>query len=633
MCGILGAISSEKSLHKIEEKLSVLAHRGPDDSGFYKQGNLALGHLRLSIQDVSSNGHQPMTSIDGLYTIIFNGEIYNHWEIRKDLEAAGFTFRSTSDTETLLYAYIAYGNKCLDKLNGIFAFAIHNRKDETLFIARDNFGVKPLYYYFDGSHLFFSSEMKALLDFEELNYDLAPEAFYNYLLLLWSPGETTPFRKIKKMLPGHYAEVKLNDIASFAPVQYYKVPFNGAYRTDRTEKEWIDILDEQLNQVVKRQLLSDVPVGFFLSGGLDSSLLAAITRRLYPNEPLKAYTIDTGRILKQEGFAEDLPYAKKVAAHTNIDLQIIQADINILNDFDKMIWHLDEPQADASPLNVLNISREAHNQDYKVLLCGSGGDDIFSGYRRHRALRIDNMLSGLPMIAKKGIKGIASIWPNNVTGRRIKKLVADIELPDHIRRMSFFFWLKPHRALELFTQEYRERINKDVIFDFFSGLNAEIPLEKDPLNQMLFWEIRSFLVDHNLNYMDKLSMAASIETRVPYMDKELVELSTQIPPHLKLKGDETKYLLKKVAERYLPNEVIYRPKTGFVAPIRKWIKEDMQEMIKERLLSDDFYKWGIFDKKAIETLIRDNATGKIEAAYTIWSLLAIESWLRQFAAK
>jgi asparagine synthase (glutamine-hydrolysing) len=630
MCGILGAVNTGLDAKQVIERLRSIAHRGPDDTGTYEDEYVALGHQRLSIQDISFNGHQPMFSADGNYCITFNGEIYNHWDIRKGLEDKGFTFKSTSDTETLLYAYIAYGKKCLDMLNGIFSFAIYNKAEKKLFIARDNFGVKPFYYYYDGKRLVFSSEMKALMKIDGLNYELDPTVFFNYLLLLWSPGEMTPFRNIKKLLAGYCAEIDATDISTFEPEQYYIPPYNGEY-DHKPEKEWIDILDEKLNEVVKRQLLSDVPVGFFLSGGLDSSLLAAITRKLYPVEPLKAYTIDTGKIIKQEGFADDLPYAIRVAKHTNIDLQIIQADINILNDFDKMIWHLDEPQADASPLNVLNIASEAHRQNYKVLLCGSGGDDIFSGYRRHKTLNLDKMFKGLPMPVKKGIKSVAGMFPNNVTGRRVKKLVADIDKPDLLRRISYFYWLKPERAVGLFNAKYKAAIDPESINNFFKGLLDEIPEEKDPLNQMLFWEIKSFLVDHNLNYMDKLSMAASIETRVPYMDKELVELSTKIPPNLKLNGNETKYILKKVAERYLPQDVIYRPKTGFVAPIRKWIKEDMKKMITERLLGEDFAQWDIFDQGAIAELIKDNDSGKIEAAYTIWSLLAIESWLRQFA--
>lgn len=632
MCGILGAVNTGIDIQQLNKQLHAISHRGPDDVGSFEDGNVSLGHLRLSIQDISSNGHQPMFSDDGNYCIIFNGEIYNHWDIRKGLEDKGYTFRSTSDTETLLYSYIAYGKRCLDMLNGIFAFAIYDKAKKKLFIARDNFGVKPFYYYYDGQRLMFSSEMKALMKVNGLNYELDPTVFFNYLLLLWSPGEATPFKHIRKLLPGHCAEVDVTDVSTFAPEQFYVPPYNGEYE-EKPEQEWVDILDATLNDVVKRQLLSDVPVGFFLSGGLDSSLLAAITRKLYPVEPLKAYTIDTGKIIKQEGFADDLPFAIRVAKHTNIDLQIIQADINILNDFDKMVWHLDEPQADASPLNVLNIATDAHRQNYKVLLCGSGGDDIFSGYRRHKTLNIDKFFKGLPMPAKKGIKAIAGVLPNNVTGRRVKKLVADIDKPDLLRRISYFFWLKPERAVGLFSKQYRSAIDPESVNDLFKGLLNDIPNEHDPLNQMLYWEIKTFLPDHNLNYMDKLSMAASIETRVPYMDKELVELSTKIPPNLKLHGNETKYILKKVAERYLPHDVIYRPKTGFVAPIRKWIKEDMKKMIADRLLGEEFGQWGIFDQGAIARLIKDNETGKIEAAYTIWSLLAIESWLRQFAEK
>lgn len=631
MCGIFGAVHSRKDQVHTEAILKTIAHRGPDDKDIYQASNVLFGHVRLSIQDLTTRGHQPMHSTDGSYTIIFNGEIYNHWEIREDLIKKGYSFISTSDTETLLYAYVEYGKECLQQLNGIFSFAIHDKKQNKVFIARDHLGVKPLYYYHDKDLLLFSSELKALLHVDKADYSLQPEAFYQYLLLLWSPGAPTPFQKINKLLPGHYIELDPNHISEPLQVQYYTIPFEGKYRTDLDEKQWVDLLEKQLTLSVERQLLSDAPLAFFLSGGLDSSLLLAIARKLHPDKPIKAFTIDTANLFKEEGFAEDLPYAKKVAKLLNVDLEIIPADIHIINDFDKMIWHLDEPEADAAPLNVLNIAASARKQGYKVLISGTGGDDVFSGYRRHLALQLERQIEAVPLFLRKGIRYTARALPNNVKGRRARKLVEHFDRSSIDRRIGYFFWIQPEQLRKLFHKDLQPVIGQIDPYDFFEDLLAEIPHETNALNQMLFWELRSFLPDHNLNYTDKLSMAASIETRVPFLDKDLVALSTQIPPELKLKGREAKYILKKLAERYLPKEVIYRPKTGFVAPIRKWIQGEMKSMIHQRLLSPEFNKWGIFDQAEIKKLIAENDAGKADYAYTIWSLLAIESWLRQFA--
>jgi asparagine synthase (glutamine-hydrolysing) len=628
MCGIAGIVNIPSNVVSVNTILNRLKHRGPDDSGIYVKKNVTFLHTRLSIQDLSENAHQPMHAADGRYTIVFNGEIYNHWQIRQKLTNCGVVFKSTSDTETLLHAYITYGPKCLEMLNGIFAFAIYDEASETIFIARDNFGVKPLYYYCDNKCFAFASELKAIMNLPGLDYSFAPEVLYNYLLFLWSPGENLPFKNIRKLNPGHYITIQAKPFASQVPVQYYKVPFSGDYEK-HNERDWIDMLDSELTNAVNRQLLSDVPVGFFLSGGLDSSLIAAIAKKRFPDSQMKAYTIDTGDI-NTEGFAKDLPYAKKVARHLNIDLEVIKADIDIVNDFDKMIWHLDEPIGDATPLNVFNIATRAYQQGYKVLLGGTAGDDVFSGYRRHRALNMEKYIDILPYFLKKGIKFTSDVLPMTTRTRRIKKLFNNIDTTSLERRISYFFWIPPSTALALFKSEMRDSIDTDGPHKYFGALTNEIDKESNLLNQMLFWELRSFLPDHNLNYNDKMGMAASVEVRVPFLDKDLVALSTKMPPNLKVKGHETKYILKKLAERYLPKEVIYRSKTGFLTPIRKWVKHDLKDVINERLLSDDLDHWNIFERRNIENIIHSNANGKEDNAYTIWTLLAIESWLRQF---
>ena len=382
-----------------------------------------------------------------------------------------------------------------------------------------------------------------------------------------------------------------------------------------------------LNQAVKRQLISDVPVGFFLSGGLDSSLLVAISRKMFPNKNLKCYTIDTNTDTKTEGFENDLPYAVKVARLLNVDLEIVDGDFKIVQQFDQMIYHLDEPQADAAPLSVSNIAKKAREQGYYVLLSGAGGDDLFTGYRRHQLAARYRTFDRIPDVLKKTITSIVdNLNYTNLLSRRLKKLTSIFKHGSIEYNMaSVYGWLGLDELYGLFN----EKIIYNPLEQLVKSLKG-IPEERNIVNRMLFWELKYFLADHNLNYTDKMSMAHGVEVRVPYLDKDLVEFSTEIPVEMKMKGITTKYILRKVAERYLPNDIICRSKTGFGGPVRDWVKTDLAAEIDSRLFNDDRYFNEIFDLKTVRSLVERNKSGQIDAAYTIWGLLAINSWLNQF---
>lgn len=625
MCGIFGYVG--KNLQEIDSEkiIKVLKHRGPDDDGIYQNEDVLLIHLRLSILDLSSNGHQPMVTEDGGFIICFNGEIYNHMELRQELIAThDVKFKSDSDTETLLLGYKYWGKGLLNKLNGIFSFIIYNKHNNKLFVARDHFGVKPLYIYQNDNAIAFSSELKAFEDLPDFNAEINKVSFINYLSFLWSPGKTTPFKNVNKILPGHYIEVDCKTGHSKVE-QYYELPFSGEY-SKKSENELIDLLDLKLQKAVQRQLLSDVPVSFFLSGGLDSSLLVAIARKHFIKDKITAYTIDTTSLASKEGFANDLTYAKQVAKALDIDLKIVTAEAEIVRDFDEMIYHLDEPQADAAPLNVLNICKQASKDGFKVMIGGTAGDDVFSGYRRHKALAIEKYLRFIPMVVKKLIK--KSVYKLNADKpflRRIRKILGEIDLPVYERIANYYSWI-PLNELKLL---FKDRIEpQNYPSTYLINLLNEIPKEQSLLNQMLFWELKTFLVDHNLNYTDKMSMAAGVEVRVPFLDIELVEFACTIPPEFKLKSGQTKYILKKVAERYLPKDVIYRPKAGFGAPVRSWITNDLELRIQSSLSEDSINKRGIFNYKAVQKLLDDNRSGKIDASYVIFGLLAIEAWFK-----
>ena len=629
MCGILGVISSGEIDLDFDSLLDKIDHRGPDDTGVYNNGGTYLGHQRLSIQDLSSNGKQPMFSSDGQYVIVFNGEIYNHLEIRHNY-LNGYAFKSSSDTETILYGYIELGEEILDHLNGIFAFSILNIETGDLLIARDNFGVKPLYYGVHNDLFLFGSELKSLSMVPGVDKTLDHSALLNYINFLWSPGEQTPFQSFKKLLPGHFIRLNVNEIKNFEIERYYEIPFNGQVK-QQGESAWIDELDNALCKAVERQLLSDVPIGYFLSGGLDSSLIVAIAAKLKGNSDFNCYTIKTNESENFEGFVNDIHYARKVAKDLGVNLIEVDSDINVVEDFDKMIWHLDEPQADFAPLNVYHICKEARKHGDIVLLGGTGGDDLFSGYRRHMALQYEKYFRLIPNPIRSLIKRIIqSIDSDKPLVRRLQKLTVNLDRDVLNRIADYYQWLPLDITKSLFLDKLQDDISHFLPSDILISSLENIPHEKGLLNRMLYWDMKYFLTDHNLNYTDKLSMALGIEVRVPYLDKELVELSTLIPENLKFNKGETKYLLKKVAERYLPNDVIYRPKSGFGVPARNWIKTDLDTFVRSRLSPENLNKFDLFEVEKIHQIIEDNKSGRLDASYPILSLLAIESWLRQF---
>jgi asparagine synthase (glutamine-hydrolysing) len=631
MCGILGIISQD-SKNLIEKSNQKMAHRGPDSEGYFNFENLSLAHKRLSIIELSPLGHQPMVSSCNNFVLVFNGEIYNHLDIRKEF-LPNHKFNSHSDTETLLYAFIKHGKDILNHLNGIFSFAIFNKQTKEITIVRDHYGIKPLYYYVDNEMFWFSSEIKTILK-TNFNSDISIESFANYLTFLYSPGEKTPFKHVLKLLPGHLITFNISSHNDFKIEKYYEIPFDGTTST-KTESELINELEKLLLKSVERQMLADVPVGFFLSGGLDSSALVAMAKKIYPEKKFNCYTIKTndGQDM-DEGFVNDLAYARKVAKHLNVNLIEVESNVNIVREFDKMIYHLDEPQADPAPLSVLHICQQARKDGQIVLIGGTAGDDLFSGYRRHQALNFEKYFKFIPIPLGKLLKMVIFKLPSNSAfSRRLRKLTENIDLSKKDRLVGYFSWINKTVINSLFSSKNKTEIQKyDPLF-YHKSILKNIPNEKDLLNQMLYLEMKTFLVDHNLNYTDKMSMATGVEVRVPFLDKELLEFSTKIPTKLKLNGMTTKYILKKVMEKYLPHDVIYRPKSGFGAPVRDWITRDMDDTIKKYLSKEMIQSRNIFNFEEIQNLIENNKTGKIDASYTIWCLLSIESWMQQFYDK
>lgn len=635
MCGIAGFYGKFND-PLLTKMIHAIRHRGPDGLGeklFSGPGETRIGlaHARLAIIDLSMHGYQPMTiscphchSIKTMW-LTYNGEIYNYPTLKKTLEKQGHAFHSNADSEILLHLYCQHGTDMLNYLNGIFSFALYDMKTENLFVARDQLGVKPFYYTQLQNGFLFSSEIKSILMHENISRELDADAIDHYLTYLWCPAPKTMLRAVKKLEPGHAMIVQCGKIIRHW--QYYDIPFDQPNFNLSFDDLAIELAD-RVEHAVQKQLLSDVPVGAFLSGGLDSSAIVAMMRRLQPYKPIDCYTICV-KDKKSDGFVDDLPYAKKVAEHLNVNLHIVDATSDMIQRLPEMLFYLDEPQADPAPINALLIAEQASKNGLKVLMSGAGGDDLFTGYRRHAALHYDRYWQWLPHPVKKSLSELSrniTLSSNQSIVRRFIKLFSYAHYKDDHYLESFFYWNTKTLRSNLYTNDFQKKISNQ----FFLRDSLQKISTQDRINRMLYLELKHFLADHNLNYTDKTAMLFGVEVRVPLIDRELVEFATKIPSKYKQRGKLSKAIFKKSMEPYLPKEIIYRPKTGFGAPLRQWFHGNLKLLVDEYLSEESITNRGLFNFSCVQkTMLLDRA-GKIDATYTLFSLLCIEIWCRQF---
>ena len=628
MCGIIG-FQGSFTREALALGLRSIRHRGPDDSGIYlaPDASVGLGHARLSIIDLSPLGHQPMADASGTVQLVFNGEIYNYRELRRELESRGHVFRGTSDTEVLLHMYLDEGRSMLPRLNGIFALAIWDARANKLLLARDALGVKPLYVSESAQGFAFCSEVKGLLQLVPDVRRLDEAALHRYLTFLWCPGAGTPLKGVRKSLPGESIEVVAGRVVRRET--WYRLPMFRGVKQDLDERDAIKGTEDALRTAVHRQMVADVPVGAFLSGGLDSSAIVSFAREVNPD--IRCFTIEQAGG-SDEGDADDLPYARRVAEHLDVPLEVVRIDPDrMAGDLELMVWQLDEPLADPATLNVLYISQLAREHGIKVLLSGAGGDDLFTGYRRHRALQSEYLWNWLPFPALAAIEGTtARLDQRRPTSRRVAKLFRGASLEGDERITSYFEWVRPNDLFALYSADFRERVGSESasrpMLDFLDGLPSRVKR----LNRMLALEQRFFLSDHNLNYTDKMSMAVGVEARVPFLDLDLVNFAERIPGGLRQRGAEGKWVLKRAMEPYLPPDVIYRPKAGFMAPLRRWLRSDLRPLVNDVLGRESLKRRGLFRPEAVAALVQANADGRVDANYTVFSLLCIELWCRTY---
>ncbi|HSB96432.1 MAG TPA: asparagine synthase (glutamine-hydrolyzing), partial [Spongiibacteraceae bacterium] len=488
------------------------------------------------------------------------------------------------------------------------------------------FGVKPLYYAQTSHGVIFASELKAVLCSSDVSRELDYTALWQSMTFLWTPTPRTPLAAVRKLEPGHYLLLKdkaIHTRASFAQYPAFEPTFDGSLQ------EGITGVRNLLEQAVQRQLVADVPVGAFLSGGVDSSAICHFAAKSLDRQQLQCFTIQLQGAKLED--TDDLRYAKLMANKLKLPLEIVNVTPDVVHDLPRMLFALDEPQADIAPLNALYISERARSMHIKVLLSGAGGDDVFSGYRRHYALQQEKLWSWMPQRSRQLLGDtIAKLPQSSQLMRRISKAFSYAGSSPIDRLISYFFWIKPQQSLELFHPAIRAQLaGAEIAAPLYATL-ADGVAGSDPLNQMLYLEQKYFLIDLNFNYTDKTSMAAGVEVRVPFLDPDLIAFANRLPPQWKYKGREGKWILKEALRGILPDEVLYRSKTGFGAPLRTWLRGPLLPFVEDILSESSIAKRGLFDYRAIRRLIDIDRAGKGDATYTIFSLICIEIWARQF---
>ena len=638
MCGVIGSINWGDG-EVLARMNKVLAHRGPDDEGIWQTrlsdgGAVGLGSRRLAILDLSNAGRMPMSTPDGRLTIVYNGEVYNHLELRRELESKGYKFRSRSDTETVLYSYQEYGAACLSQLNGMFAFAIWDEQSKQLFLARDHFGIKPLYYCHQGSRFAFASEIKALLEISDIARTMNLTALNQYLTFLWVPDPLTMFEGIEKLPAGHFAIYRDGNLRV---EQYWDLTFPPSDHDFKAkEGELAAELRERFIGSVKSQLLSDVPLGSFLSAGLDSSSIVAAMSRVR-SEPTRTYTIAfPEKYRRGEVTLDDTDVARRTANYFGCDHTEIVVEPDVVDLLPRLIWYMDEPIADPAIIAAYLVNREAR-KDVTVLLSGVGGDELFAGYRKHAAYSLARKYQRIPLALRENlieplVTALPSMRGTSIKGnvRLAKKMARSASLSPRDYFLMTSTYLTEEQKESLYAPGVMQAINGDGSWsrlqDYFDRVR-----DADFLNQMLYVDTKSFMVSLNLTYNDKMSMASSVEVRVPFLNWELAEwVATNIPPSLKLNGRNTKHILREGMRALLPSEVLEQKKAGFGAPADYWLSNDLREMVDDLLSESRIRDRGLFNPQIIRRFVSEQRTGKEDWSSQIWQFLTLELWMQEF---
>lgn len=650
MCGICGKINfnSEPIDHSLLKRMtSCLSHRGPDDEGMYisnqhsaisgqhgQSPSVGLGHRRLSIIDLSPLAHQPMSNEDGSIWIVYNGEIYNFRELREDLIRRGHAFRSRSDTETIIHLYEEYGIECLKHLRGMFAFAIWDERDRSLFLARDRIGKKPLYYRHSEDTFVFASEIKAILQDENFSREPNYTAIHHYLTYQYVPSPWTAFEGIEKLPPAHYLLLKNGKVEVN---RYWKLSYLPKHNPQNSpfgkggkggfERALKREIAARLKEAVRIRLISDVPLGAFLSGGIDSSSIVAMMSGMM-EKPVKTFSIG----FKEDAYNE-LKYAKLVAERFKTDHTEFIVEPKAVDIIEKLVWHYNEPFADSSAIPTYYVSKLAR-EHVTVILNGDGGDESFAGYGRYRANEFSRMIQKFfpPSIAE-ALLPLVMLMPHGNDPKnfswRLKRFLQEYIKSPELRNGHWLCHFTNEMKNDIYTDEFSEKVigldSFDLLFEKYREADADNFLDKT-----LYADVMMYLPDDLLVKVDVASMANSLEARSPFLDHEFMEFAAGIPADLKLKGLTTKYILKEAFRGILPDEVLFREKMGFGVPIDHWFRDELKEMAYDTILSDTAMQRGYFRKNALKKILDEHASGNWNWQNHIWNLIMLELWHRMF---
>jgi asparagine synthase (glutamine-hydrolysing) len=642
MCGISGVVNCGDR-ETLARMTRVQAHRGPDDSGLWDRkfpdgSYVGLGSRRLAILDLSPLGHMPMCNQDRTVWITYNGEIYNFVELRRELESKGHCFASHTDTEVIIHLYEQEGPDCVRRLNGMFAFAICDLRSATptLFLARDHFGIKPFYYFHDGGRFAFASEVKALLQIPEIEAELDPQALHQYLTFLWVPDPKTMFRRILKLPAGHYATLRDGELKL---TQYWDLTFPPATQTySRSEAELAEEVRERFRRSVEAQMVSDVPIGAFLSAGLDSSGIVAMMRRA-TNQPVRTYTITFPRKYRVgETTLDDPEVATRLSRHLGCENQRIVVEPDVTELLPQLIWHMDEPIADPAIITAYLVCREARKQA-TVLLSGVGGDELFAGYRKHVAHYWAQAYGRVPPfargLAEAALGALPSLRGTPLKGRLrlAKKMARSASLDPVDRFIANCTYLDECQKSRIYSSEFAAAASSSDPTRLHRAAFERVH-DADFLHQMLYLDTKIFMTSLNLTYNDKMSMASSVEVRVPFLDRELAEfVAWNVPPTRKLKGvlkPTTKYIFRQAMRDILPREILQQPKAGFAAPVDYWLAHDLKEMVDDLLSPAQLRKRGLFRPEAVRRFVDEHRSGRRDWSMQLWQFLTLELWLQTF---
>lgn len=642
MCGIAGLINANPDA-SVQTMLKTLEHRGRDDEGVWTSTTdnlnqrISLGHRRLAIIDTSSAGHQPMLSRDGRFVITFNGEIYNYRELREQLKTHGHQFHTDTDTEVLLASFSQWGPDCLLRLNGMFAFAIWDNGERTLTLARDHVGIKPLYYLIlpaqnaERPGLVFASEAKAILATGLVKPALNNEGLHQYLTFLWTPEPHTLFQGIQKLPAASLLTFKDGQ----AQVrEWWDLSYDNIEQ-GHNENWWQERVRETLDRVVDLEMVSDVPLGAFLSGGIDSSGIVAMMKRHSNGRRVSTYTAGiASEDLRYDIIPDDLVWARRVNEDLKTDSHEIQLKPDVAELLPKLVYHMDEPPIDMAIPSYLISS--AARETLTVMLSGMGGDEVFAGYPRQMAMKIAASLDPIPSLLRRPLmKTIASTLPGGRPGRltaplrNAKKFARSAALEFEDRYLGFGTYFTDAAKQQLYIGDLKNATSQ---FDPYAEHRKYFARAQNaaPLNRLLYVDLKTFLPCLNLITTDKTSMAANLEVRVPFLNRELLELSALIPPDLKLHGLKRKYILKRALESVLPRDVIWRRKAGFGAPIRSWLRGSLRPLVDDLLSDETVKRRGLFRPEEVRRIVNANLSGREDFSLQVFQLLTFELWQRQF---